>query len=665
VGQPDLAVPKDKKVGPKKDGKVVQKDKAVVQKDKAVVQKDKGVIQKDKAVVQKDKTVVQKDITQPDLTPPPDTALPPDLTPPPDQALPPDSVAWQCKTNIDCDDKLLCTQDICTPQKKCTNKLWPGTCIIGPTCYKQNDVNPSNSCQVCAPSSNTMAWTAKANGLACKSDNLWCTVDACQGGQCTHKTKASACLIGGACYAENDTNSKNSCQQCTSLTSTTAWSNKKDGTTCPGDGLTCTSDVCATGKCTHKLTTGCLINKVCVGEGAASSSDLCKECRSAESTSAYTFTSGKFCTSGNTVKMCAANKCRTFTHGNVDGNGSTNSTYLRRVAYVPKDKSYWAAGTYRVSYSNNDGILVDVGTVIGGGLQRITSGSRLHAVGLNLVVGDSGDFRYNDGTTWKTATALKTAMGNHSRYALWGTTVSSKEVYYIGGTQSGSTAGVYRCEATSGAVSGTVSCAKMTGIVNGVSVGNLTGTLKGTAQGPLWGIPNSGNDDIYYNAGTGTAWTRSGPHGCQDTGSTPCANSATDWKDIHALSATDVWVVGTNGWILRYDGNKWGRVSGAWSGMSGHTISAVYGSAKEKLVTVATYVNTTSSNRQVRIFNYNITMNKWFGPAGIQNGSSYANTPNEIMDIAGDDYNELFMVGRRRTGSGYNAKYRGWVVRVK
>ena len=196
-------------------------------------------------------------------------------------------------------------------------------------------------------------------------------------------------------------------------------------------------------------------------------------------------------------------------------------------------------------------------------------------------------------------------------------------------------------------------------------MGKVWGTLKGSAVGPLWAaqIGSNASDNIYYNAGSGNGWTRNAPHGCNDSGGTPCSNSGTEFRDVFAVSATDVWVVGSSGWILRYDGKKWSRLTNKFSYQSYHDITAVFGDAKEKLVTLATGSYGSGGTYQVSLVNYNIGQNRWFGPTAIQSGSAYGTT-NRIFDIAGDGYAEVWMVGRRRSGSGGSAKTMGWVVKV-
>ena len=117
------------------------------------------------------------------------------------------------------------------------------------------------------------------NGTPCNADSNGCTLDTCQSGSCTvgsapncddvytcttdtcnstgnntytcaHTTNANTCLIGSTCYAENAANPSNQCQQCTSASSQTAFSNKPDTTVCDDTEVCTQTDTCQGGVCT-------------------------------------------------------------------------------------------------------------------------------------------------------------------------------------------------------------------------------------------------------------------------------------------------------------------------------------------------------------------------------------------------------------------------------
>src|SRR5262249_34062793 len=71
--------------------------------------------------------------------------------------------------------------------------------------------------------------------------------------------------------------------------STVAWTNTANNTPCTDDGLSCTTDVCQSGSCTHALQANtCAIAGVCYTFGAFNPSADCQSCQPATSTSSWT-----------------------------------------------------------------------------------------------------------------------------------------------------------------------------------------------------------------------------------------------------------------------------------------------------------------------------------------------------------------------------------------
>jgi len=166
--------------------------------------------------------------------------LAPDTQPPPDTQPWPDVLPWQCVTDKDCDDKLSCTTDKCTAQKKCSNTINAGHCVISKICYKGGEKNPASECQTCSPSNSTIAWTDKIDGAPCKNDNIWCTKDVCKKGICTHDVQPTACLISNTCHVKDKLNPTNDCEACTPSKSQSAWTVLSDNSPCASDSLWCT-----------------------------------------------------------------------------------------------------------------------------------------------------------------------------------------------------------------------------------------------------------------------------------------------------------------------------------------------------------------------------------------------------------------------------------------
>jgi hypothetical protein len=252
--------------------------------------------------------------------------------------------------NKDCNDHLPCTEDICVATG-CVNKLRTGWCLIGGACYRQGQRQSSGSCHVCRPSASSSGWTAdtrlcpddglsctnttcqrgtcqdeiaagycavdraclkhgqadaknscrycntalsrtalqtRIDGSPCAADALSCTDDVCKAGACKHPLKAGGCLIGGVCYLQGELHPTQDCRECRPSGSTSAWSTAADGTLCTADSLSCTLDVCKAGSCSHPLGAGsCLIGGTCYSDGAANPAAACQQCRTGNSTGAW------------------------------------------------------------------------------------------------------------------------------------------------------------------------------------------------------------------------------------------------------------------------------------------------------------------------------------------------------------------------------------------
>jgi hypothetical protein len=150
----------------------------------------------------------------------------------------------------------------------------------------------------------------------------------------------SGCYIDGTLVASGAVNPANSCEECTPATSTTAWSNFANGTTC-SDGNACDLTTCQSGTCTvggHvtctapatcytagtcNTTTGvcssatldsgfCFINNACEATGASDGTNTCETCQPSVSTSAYSpVSNGTTCSNGNAcdIATCESGAC--------------------------------------------------------------------------------------------------------------------------------------------------------------------------------------------------------------------------------------------------------------------------------------------------------------------------------------------------------------------
>jgi uncharacterized repeat protein (TIGR01451 family) len=184
-------------------------------------------------------------------------------------------------------DGLACTWDACDGAGLCRHDLFAG-CLIDGACIATGGTDPANDCQECNPALATIAYSAKAKGVACADDGDDRTADTCDGSSaCAHPTKGQ-CAIAGKLYDAGTTNPENICQSCDPASTASAWTHRGAGFPCTSDRLACTSDVCdGAGACGHLLFTGCLIGGECIGAGATDPTSQCQTCDPARATDGY------------------------------------------------------------------------------------------------------------------------------------------------------------------------------------------------------------------------------------------------------------------------------------------------------------------------------------------------------------------------------------------
>ncbi|MCC7535768.1 MAG: hypothetical protein IT379_06125, partial [Deltaproteobacteria bacterium] len=138
-------------------------------------------------------------------------------------------------------------------------------------CVTSGMVNPTNPCQECNPAMSTTAWSNRSGscedgdyctvGETCSGgtcggsttrdcdDSIACTTDTCNetANRCDNPIANGQCLIGGTCYANNDPNPAEQCQECRTSMSQSSWSNRSGSC---DDGMACTTgDMCMSGMC--------------------------------------------------------------------------------------------------------------------------------------------------------------------------------------------------------------------------------------------------------------------------------------------------------------------------------------------------------------------------------------------------------------------------------
>jgi len=591
----------------------------------------------------------------------------PDIKPAWDTVPWPDTVPWDCVGDVDCDDKRSCTVDSCTAAKTCANTLKPGTCLIGGACFAAGDLAPTNSCAACQPAVDPGSWTPLKDGTTCDPDTLGCTQDVCSAGSCTHPLIAGACLIDGTCRGAGDANPSNSCQTCQPPVSQVLWSTAPDGTPCTADGLSCTKDQCVQGACTHPVNPGwCAIGNVCYQDGKSSASDVCNECVPSESQTVWTFVDGKPCSTGPGVaRMCQGSQCRGWVETLYEppASQSPGATELNSVDHISSAGGVWAVGQFTSSnVTAPGGLLVPLDTPA----SAVVTKAPLNGIHYRMAVGAQAQAWYHGGNGWTNNNVISAYLKGSERKAVHGMPGLASEVFHLAGAHDssfGGVSGVLRCTM----IGPVVTCSNQNGFASDAVLGGVfaTSSAIGTV-GTTWAVntevAGDEDEDIYASSGSGP-FSRNPPLGCEDGGSTPCSSTSGAFRDMYGASASDVWVVGSYGNLLHFDGNKWVRLTNAFSYQTYYVLNAVYASPADKLVTIATY-RATSSTRWVSIVNHNTALDRWYGPVTVLAGPN--NDIDEIRDIGGKGYTDLWMVGRREvTLPSGKFKTQGWILHLQ
>jgi len=154
--------------------------------------------------------------------------------------------------------------DICDDDGNCEHEE-KTTCLIDDVTWVTGTANPANECEWCYPKASKESWTPRAEGIACATDDLLCTVDVCsETGSCEHNL-TSGCLIGGACVPLGGKNPTESCEVCDPSQSVTAWvwSDSKACKRCLSDDDCEEDERCEDGVCVLKPEPQCAATKPC------------------------------------------------------------------------------------------------------------------------------------------------------------------------------------------------------------------------------------------------------------------------------------------------------------------------------------------------------------------------------------------------------------------
>ncbi|PIE17989.1 MAG: hypothetical protein CSA65_06795 [Proteobacteria bacterium] len=507
-------------------------------------------------------------------------------------------------------DALSCTDDTCQ-NGNCTHLLSPTSCLIGGACYSSGASNPFSQCQVCDPVQHAGTWTQKQAGESCSADALSCTDDVCNAqGTCIHPLKSGHCLVNGSCYASGTPSPGDSCKTCQPGTSTAVFTPAVDGTLCATDNLPCTNDVCRVGVCQHELAADrCIINGGCYSVDAVVDSTGCNICAPSVSTSAATFATGKACSDGDSstgLDACLAGSCKGFSGYRFELDPSDTSTALHDVATF-SDGATWLVGERNELGGATTGLIARIGAT---NLTDVsTGGGALYAVSERMAVGAGGATAYWNGSSWYIASQVMTHVGTAQLEGVFGVTISGTRTYYI----AGGSGTLSRCSTGDNGIS--FSCQSVGGLAATTGLADISGVTTSSTIGPLWAVRGETAEDIYHSA-NGSSWSTSGPAGCADSGANPCAGTSGRLLSVWARTASDVWAVGEQGLVLRYDGSSWSKITipslGTQNPQSSMTLRSVSGHGD--VVAIVGEQIWSATDRDLFVIYYNRTLNRWYTP---------------------------------------------------
>ena len=205
-------------------------------------------------------------------------------------------------------DEQAATLDICNGAGLCTHPV-ANDCTIDGKSVAAGSADPQNPCRWCDPSASRTAYSPRASGFACESDDLPCTVDACDGeGTCAHPL-VTGCIINDGCVAEGALDPENDCQACTPNLATLVYSSLAAGVACADDTIPSTADTCnGQGLCQHVSQNVCTIDGVTYQGGATDPSNACRYCEAASNAAAWSLRASGFPCSDDGLS-CTVDSC--------------------------------------------------------------------------------------------------------------------------------------------------------------------------------------------------------------------------------------------------------------------------------------------------------------------------------------------------------------------
>ena len=205
------------------------------------------------------------------------------------------------------------------------------------------ELNPQDPCEACAPGTSTSAWSPRGDGAACGAGQV------CGGGVC-----ASQCFIDGALVGDGVLHG--ACEQCAPAQSTTHWSPRADGTAC-GAG-----QICAAGACTGS----CFIAQQLVDAGALNPQNACEQCEPASDTTGWSARGdGASCTDGVCEGASCVDKC--FIGGGFVDAGVLDTTNLCRACRPAVSTSDYATQSISPLLTPGTDVAAQGWSVVGSG----------------------------------------------------------------------------------------------------------------------------------------------------------------------------------------------------------------------------------------------------------------------------------------------------------
>jgi hypothetical protein len=97
--------------------------------------------------------------------------------------------------------------------------------------------------------------------------------------------------------------------------------------------------------------------------------------------------------------------------------------------------------------------------------------------------------------------------------------------------------------------------------------------------------------------------------------------------------------------------------------LSQYEADAIFSAPGAGLVTITAFRDV-STGRRVALFNYNRTLDRWFGPLLVR---TFAGQVSEarLLDIAGPSFADLWIVGQARISTSVDARLRGWILHLQ